>query len=271
MGTKAKNDSMGKEATSRVQFYQKTGLIHTYTIESTYFKGEFNKDNVENEKGKIYFIKDFETTGFDLLNSILDYEKLFLSDNLLRSEYQTLENARRHIAQIIKFNEDRFRFNYGLKDFINNIEEKKKWITVKEINDARMKFKAQMEDNKINTKKKNIKNSKIINKNKTNINLRKWTKFENSKVNLNDDIHIKVDNKTNRLPFRNIDITFNKNLSNMNIANKREYANIKNSKITFDYNSFSKKEKENKSIKSDNINNSNLKNKKFLRPLKNKG
>ena len=144
-------------------------------------------------------------------------------------------------------------------------------ITVKEINDARMKFKAQMEDNKINTKKKNIKNSKIINKNKTNINLRKWTKFENSKVNLNDDIHIKVDNKTNRLPFRNIDITFNKNLSNMNIANKREYANIKNSKITFDYNSFSKKEKENKSIKSDNINNSNLKNKKFLRPLKNKG
>ena len=271
MGTKAKNDSMGKEATSRVQFYQKTGLIHTYTIESTYFKGEFNKDNIENEKGKIYFIKDFEKTGFDLLNSILDYEKLFLSDNLLRSEYQTLENTRRHIAQIIKFNEDRFRFNYGLKDFINNIEEKKKWITVKEINDARMKFKAQMEDNKINTKKKNIKNSKIINKNKTNINLRKWTKFENSKVNLNDDIHIKVDNKTNRLPFRNIDITFNKNLSNMNISKKREYANIKNSKITFDYNSFSKKEKENKSVKSDNINNSNLKNKKFLRPLKNKG
>ena len=271
MGTKAKNDSMGKEATSRVQFYQKTGLIHTYTIESTYFKGEFNKDNIENEKGKIYFIKDFEKTGFDLLNAILDYEKLFLSDNLLRSEYQTLENARRHIAQIIKFNEDRFRFNYGLKDFINNIEEKKKWITVKEINDARMKFKAQMEDNKINTKKKNIKNSKIINKNKTNINLRKWTKFENSKVNLNDDIHIKVDNKTNRLPFRNIDITFNKNLSNMNISKKREYSNIKNSRITFDYNSFSKKEKENKSIKSDNINNSNLKNKKFLRPLKNKG
>ena len=101
--------------------------------------------------------------------------------------------------------------------------------------------------------------------------MRKWTKFENSKVNLNDDIHIKVDNKTNRLPFRNIDITFNKNLSNMNISKKREYANIKNSKITFDYNSFSKKERENKSIKSDNINNSNLKNKKFLRPLKNKG
>jgi len=34
------------------------------------------------------------------------------------------------------------------------IEEKKKGITGKEINDARMKFKAQMEDNKINTKKK---------------------------------------------------------------------------------------------------------------------
>ena len=115
MGSKAKNDSMGKEATSRVQFYQKTGLIHAYTIESTYFKGEFNKDNIENEKGKIYFIKDFEKTGFDLLNAILDYEKLFLSDNLLRSEYQTLENARRYIAQIIKFNEDSCKSNKSSK------------------------------------------------------------------------------------------------------------------------------------------------------------
>ena len=264
MGSKAKNDSMGKEATSRVQFYQKTGLIHTYTIESTYFKGEFNKDNIENENGKIYFIKDFEKTGFDLLNSILDYEKLFLSDNLLRSEFQTLENARRHIAQIIKFNEDRFRFNFGLKDFINNIEEKKKWMTVKEINDARMKFKSQMEDNKINVKKKNSKN---INKNKTNINLRKWTRFENSKINLNEDLHMKIEHKTNRLPFRNIDITFNKEQSN--IVNKREYSNLKKNKIIFDYNSFHKKENENKTIKSNN--NSNYKNNKFLKPLKNKG
>ena len=112
MGSKAKNDLAGKEATSRVQFYQKTGLIHTYTVESTYYKGEFNKENMENENSEIYLIKDFEKTGIDLLKSILDYEKLFLSDNLLRSEYQTLENARKHIAQIVKFNEDRFKFNY---------------------------------------------------------------------------------------------------------------------------------------------------------------
>ena len=268
MGSKAKNDSMGKEATSRVQFYQKTGLIHTYTVESTYFKGEFNKNNIENEEGKIYYIKDFEKTGYDLLNSILDYEKLFLSDNLLRSEYQTLENARKHIAQIVKFNEDRFKFNFGLKDFINNIEEKKKWLTVKEINDARMKFKAQMEDNKINNlKKKSNKSGKIINKNKTNINLRKWTKFENSKITtLNEDIQIKINNKTNRIPFRNNDITFNKYQSN--VGKRREYTNIKEAKIAFDYNYFNKKEKEkeNKSFKLDSY-----KNKKFLKPLKSKG
>ena len=269
MGSKAKNDVAGKEATSRVQFYQKTGLIHTYTVESTYFKGEFNKENMENENAKIYLIKDFEKTGIDLLKSILDYEKLFLSDNLLRSEYQTLENARKHIAQIVKFNEDRFKFNFGLKDFINNIEEQKKWMTIKEINDARIKFKTQMEENKNNLKKKKSNNKKrlSIDKNKTNINLRKWTKFENSKITtLNEDIQIKINNKTNRIPFRNNDITFNKYQSN--VGKRREYTNIKEAKIAFDYNYFNKKEKEkeNKSFKLDSY-----KNKKFLKPLKSKG
>ena len=84
------------------------------------------------------------------IKSILDYEKLTLSDNLLRSEFQTLENARKHIAQIIKFNEDRFKFNFGLKDFINNIEEQKKWMTIKDINELRTKLKMQIEDNKNN-------------------------------------------------------------------------------------------------------------------------
>ena len=209
MGSKAKNDVAGKEATSRVQFYQKTGLIHTYTVESTYFKGEFNKENTENENAKIYLIKDFEKTGIDLLKSILDYEKLFLSDNLLRSEYQTLENARKHIAQIVKFNEDRFKFNFGLKDFINNIEEQKKWMTIKEINDARIKFKTQMEENKNNLKKKKSNNKKrlSIDKNKTNINLRNITKIEDSKMNIEEeDIKYKINNKTNRTPFLKNDI-----------------------------------------------------------------
>ena len=134
MGSKSKNEMTGKEATSRVQFFQKTGLIHTYTVESSYFKGIFNKDNIENENGNIYIIKDFEQTGYDLLKSILDYEELLLSDNLLRSEYQTLSKCREHIAQIVKFNEDRFRYNYSLKGFIDNIEEERKWLSVKEIN-----------------------------------------------------------------------------------------------------------------------------------------
>ena len=258
MGSKAKNDTAGKEATSRVQFYQKTGLIHTYTIESTYFKGEFNKDNIENENGKIYLIKDFEETGIDLLKSILDYEKLSLSDNLLRSEFQTLENARKHIAKIIIFNEDRFKFNYGLKDFINNIEEQKKWVTIKEINDSRIKYKTHMEENKNIRKKNNNKNKLNINKNKTNINLNNKIKIEESKINIIEDIHIKLNNKTNRIQFRRSDIRLNK-IQPKNI-NKKEFTNIKNNEILFE---LTKKEKENKNNKTEYN-----KNKKLLKPLK---
>ena len=240
MGTKAKNDIAGKEATSRVQFYQKTGLIHTYTIESTYFKGDFNKDNMEIKNGKIYLIKDFEKTGIDLLKSILDYEKLTLSDELLGSEYQSLENARKHIAQIIKLNEDRFKFNFGLKDFINNIEEQKKWITIKEINDARLKFKTHIEANKGNIKKKKN-NKNRLSSYKTNINLRNIKKFEDNKTNIIEEINIKVNNKTNRTPFRTGDIIIN-NIQPKN-GDKKDNVNIKNKKIPFEFNFFQKKEK----------------------------
>ena len=240
MGTKAKNDIAGKEATSRVQFYQKTGLIHTYTIESTYFKGDFNKDNMEIKNGKIYLIKDFEKTGIDLLKSILDYEKLTLSDELLGSEYQSLENARKHIAQIIKLNEDRFKFNFGLKDFINNIEEQKKWITIKEINDARLKFKTHIEANKGNIKKKKN-NKNRLSSYKTNINLRNIKKFEDNKTNIIEEINIKVNNKTNRTPFRTGDIIIN-NIQPKN-GDKKDNVNIKNKKIPFEFNFFRKKEK----------------------------
>ena len=265
MGSKAKNDVAGKEATSRVQFYQKTGLIHTYTVESTYFKGEFNKENTENENAKIYLIKDFEKTGIDLLKSILDYEKLFLSDNLLRSEYQTLENARKHIAQIVKFNEDRFKFNFELKDFINNIEEQKKWMTIKEINDARIKFKTQMEENKNNLKKKKSNNKKrlSIDKNKTNINLRNITKIEDSKMNIEEeDIKFKINNKTNRTPFLKNDIMLNK----VKIVNKKDFNNLRKNKIPFGFNFYPKKEKE-KESKNNKIDKD--KNKKILKPIKN--
>ena len=257
MGSKAKNDLQGKEATSRVQFYQKTGLIHTYTVESTYYKGKFNKNNIEDESGEIYLIKDFEKTGSDLLKSILDYEKLSLSDNLLRSEYQTLENARKHIAQIVKFNEERFKFDFGLKDFINNIEEKKKWMTVKEINDARIKYKIQLEENKINNKKN--KNNKNIYKTKTNISIRKITQIEDNKM-----LDGKINNKTNRIPFRKNEILLNR-IKNK-IGNKKEYINLTNKKAPFEHYTFGKKEKENNGDKIDNN-----KIKKTLKPLKNKG
>ena len=84
-------------------------------------------------------INDFEKTGNDLLKSILDYEEILLSDNLLRSDYQTIAKCRTHIAQIVKFNEERFRYNFSLRDFINNIEEQRKWMSIKQINEIREK------------------------------------------------------------------------------------------------------------------------------------
>ena len=209
MGTKSKNESAGKEATSRVQFYQKTGLIHTYTVESSYYKGIFNKDNIENENGEIYMINDFEQTGYDLLKSILDYEELLLSDNLLRSEYQTLEKCRIHIAQIIKFNEDRFRFDFGLKNFIDNIEEQRKWLSIKEIKEIREKFEAKREllarnQNKI---RKNFTSTKL-NRNK-NIGMNKIDKIENK---------FKLNNKTNRDAFKTNEVIINS--INRNIKKK---------------------------------------------------
>lgn len=204
MGTKSKNEMAGKEATSRVQFYQKTGLIHTYTVESSYYKGIFNKDNMENENSNIYMIKDFEQTGYDLLKSILDYEELLLSDNLLRSEYQTIANCRSHIAQIIKFNEERFRFDYNLKDFIPNIEEKRKWMSVKEIKEIREKLQIKNEMNK------KFINDKIKNKMKKNITT---NKLNRNKVISNNNKTFgwdtKIHNKTNTSSFRNKDSLIN--------------------------------------------------------------
>ena len=249
MGSRYRNDMAGKEATSRVQFYQKTGLIHTYTVESSYFKGVFNKDNIENEKSSIYLIKDFEETGCDLLKSILDYEELLLSDNLLRSDYQSIPGCRKHIAQLVKFNEDRFRFNYNLRDFITNIEEQKKWISVKEINEAREKFILKKEMNK--NKKIANNNSKANIGNRLNRNKTIGTKIVNWEIKLN--------NKTNRNAFRNNKTIIYplKNNSNKNINEHKEI------KLHIPFSTMTKKD-----INFDIVNNTKTF-KKILRPIKN--
>ena len=247
MGNKSKNEMAGKEATSRVQFYQKTGLIHTYTVESSYYKGIFNKDNIENEKADIYLIKDFEKTGYDLLKSILDYEEILLSDNLLRSEYQTLAKCRSHIAQIVKFNEERFRYDYSLKEFINNIEEQRKWLSIREINEIRDKFKTKLETNKKN--RINIKNNNIKKYNTGN-------KLNRNKINNNQIFgwDIKLNNKTNRTSFRN-----NESFNHI----KKKNTSVKELQFPLTLNNMKK-----------NVNNydiiiNNKPNKKHLQPIKN--
>ena len=248
MGSRTRNDMAGKEATSRVQFYQKTGLIHTYTVESSYFKGIFNKDNIENEKGNIYMIKDFEETGYDLLKSILDYEELLLSDNLLRSQYQSVANCRKHIAQIVKFNEDRFRFDYSLKEFINNIEEQRKWLSVKEIKEIRNNFIIKRENNKKNLTNKNL-------------NINKKNNIIGNKLNRNKTItnkafgsDIKLNNKTNRTNFRNNETVV--------FPLKKKNISVRDYQLQIPVNTITKKDN-----KIDIMNNKPVK--KFLRPIKN--
>ena len=139
-------------------------------------------------------------------------------------------------------------------------------MTVKEINEARKKFKTQIEENNMKMKKnKHIKSQSTISKNKTNINLKNIHNFEDSKINIIDDLNlnIKMNVKTNRIPFRKNDITFNKNLSKL--GNKKEINSHKNFKFSLEYSTFQKKDKVNKSIRIDN------RVKKMLKPLKNKG
>ena len=222
MMTRAKNDNAGKEATSRVQFHRRTGLIHTYTVESTYFKGEFNKDNSENEQSQIYLIKDFEQSGRDLLMSILDYEELTLSDNLLRSDYQTMEKCRKYIAQNVKFNEERFRFDFSLKNIVDNIENLRKWMTVKQIKEIRDKYELtrKMSMLKNNKNKKKVENS-LINKTESNGNKNALSNSElRSAIGSRGDLNINKNNifgKNYIKPLKN-EISLNSN--NTNIINK---------------------------------------------------
>ena len=134
MKTKFKGDNNSKEATSRVHFFKKTGLIHTYTLESSYFKGDFNENN-ENENDEIYQIVDFENTGKDCLISILLYEELITNDNIIKSPYIDVYGCREFIAQNLQLNEERFKLDYGLRKVAKEINKRKFWMSLKEMND----------------------------------------------------------------------------------------------------------------------------------------
>ncbi len=133
MKTKFKNDNNSKEATSRVHFYQKTGLIHTYTLESSYFKGDFDGIN-EKDDDKLYLINDFENTGRDCLISILHYEELTINLNIANSIYNDIYGCREYIANSIQMTEERFNLNFGLKNIAKDINKRKNWKSIKELN-----------------------------------------------------------------------------------------------------------------------------------------
>ena len=134
MKTKFKGDNNSKEATSRVHFFKKTGLIHTYTLESSYYKGDF-EGNEEKENDEIYQIFDFENTGRDCLISILLYEELVTNDKINNSPYNNIYGCREFIAGNLQLNEERFNLDYGLKRVAKEINQRKFWMSLKEIND----------------------------------------------------------------------------------------------------------------------------------------
>ena len=134
MKTKFKNDNNSKEATSRVHFYKKSGLIHTYTLESSYFKGDFiGVDEKENDK--LYLISDFEKTGRDCLIAILCYEELIINENIANSNYFDISGCREYIANYIQMSEDRFNLNFALKNIAKEINKRRVWKSIKEINE----------------------------------------------------------------------------------------------------------------------------------------
>lgn len=131
MKSKFKYDNHSKEATSRVNFYITTGIIHTYTIESSYFRGNFHNKKDES----LYTVESFEKTGKDLLLSVLDYEELTLSDSLLKSVYKNVAGARSFIAENVQRKEERFKYDLKYRMMVKEINQERRWTSMKDVND----------------------------------------------------------------------------------------------------------------------------------------
>ena len=131
MKSKFKYDNHSKEATSRVNFYITTGIIHTYTIESSYFRGNFHNKKDES----LYTVESFEKTGKDLLLSVLAYEELTLSDSLLKSVYKNVAGARSFIAENVQRKEERFKYDLKYRMMVKEINQERRWTSMKDVND----------------------------------------------------------------------------------------------------------------------------------------
>ena len=131
MKSKFKYDKQSKEATSRVNFYITTGIVHTYTVESSYFRGNFHDKTNESN----YTIESFEKTGNDLLLALLDYEELTQSPSIVKSTHKNVANARSYIAEMVQRKEERFKYDLKYRMMIKEINVDKKWLSVHEVNE----------------------------------------------------------------------------------------------------------------------------------------
>ena len=82
----------------------------------------------------MYLINDFENTGRDCLISILHYEELTINLNIANSIYNDIYGCREYIANSIQMTEERFNLNFGLKNIAKDINKRKNWKSIKELN-----------------------------------------------------------------------------------------------------------------------------------------
>ena len=102
-----------------------------------------------------------------------------------------MERCRKHIAQIVKFNEDRFRYDFSLRYIVDNIEVMKKWTSVKQMKEIKERYELakQMNNLQNNKPKKNIGGS-LVNKssNNSNKNIKSSVIKNTSMVNRNKQL-----------------------------------------------------------------------------------
>jgi hypothetical protein len=152
MRSKGKGDKQNKEGTGRVFFYRKFDIIHSYTIEASYFKSlaknslvPINTNNTECNLNNIEYDSDFddgqfltpfcyEKMGIALLISLLDYEEINPFSRISNTEYCSIENLRKSLSLKLISEEDRFKHNLLFLNMAKDITRYKRQHSINEKN-----------------------------------------------------------------------------------------------------------------------------------------
>ena len=236
MRKKFKFDKVSKEATSRVHFYTLTGLIHTYTVESTYFRGDFKNTNTNNNE-MCYQVEDFMKVGKDLLSAVLDYEELNESAMLHENEYKNISECRNYIANMLVKEEERFKFDLKYRSIAKDIDSERKWLSVKEMGDKYANpFRKKMRSNAPSERamfkyslplvrdvsRKGMRNASVIRRGE----------YQNGEEKNNDNSEVSSKYNTHNVNANNNNITVIRNSNNSaNNTNGKNFISVRKNKF----------------------------------------